>query len=213
VLCTLGAGPHEELLAIVRPTFEAYAARHGYDFVAETESLDDTRPLPWSKIVLFQRLMRSYELVLWIDCDAVIIDGSADIADSLSKKATFGLVAHATPEGPEIPNTGVVLIRSSRKAQRFLDRVWQRTEYIDHKWWENAAFLELLGYSADPPVTRVRETRDRKMFLYLDPLWNVLPFQDVERPRIKHYAGQTQEARVAGLTADVELTKRTITRQ
>lgn len=204
VLCTLGIGPHEELLEIVRPTFEAYATRHGYDFVFETGSLDPTRPAPWSKIVLIQRLLRSYDLVLWIDADAVIVDGSIDIADALPKRATFGLVAHETPEGPEIPNSGVVLIRSSRKARRFLDRVWGRTEFMNHKWWENAAILELLGYTLEPPVTLVRAERDREMFHFLDPRWNVLPFQRLDNARIKHYAGQTQEERRAGLAVDAQ---------
>jgi hypothetical protein len=32
-LCSIGAGPHEALLEISRPTFEAYARRHGYELI------------------------------------------------------------------------------------------------------------------------------------------------------------------------------------
>ena len=36
VLCSLGIGPYVDILAVSSLTFEAYAARHGYDLVLST---------------------------------------------------------------------------------------------------------------------------------------------------------------------------------
>jgi len=33
VLCSIGAGPHAELLAVTQETFDEYARRHGYEAV------------------------------------------------------------------------------------------------------------------------------------------------------------------------------------
>ena len=48
-LCSIGVGPHKGLMALTRPTLDAYAQRHGYEVVLRDTTLDNTRPISWSK--------------------------------------------------------------------------------------------------------------------------------------------------------------------
>ena len=111
VLCSIGAGSHRELLEITGPTFASYANRHGYDLDLRTELRAPDHPAPWSKVRLLQEVLGRYEFVVWIDADAAIVDGSRDIADLMGPKQ-IAMVAHATPEGDHIPNTGILALRS-----------------------------------------------------------------------------------------------------
>jgi galactosyl transferase GMA12/MNN10 family len=198
-LCTLGAGPHQKLLEIVKPSLAAYAERHGYDLVAERQLLDPWRPASWSKVLLLQRLLESYRAVVWIDCDAVVVDPSRDLLAELPEHAMMGVVAHRTPEGEEIPNLGVMAVRAGPEAREFLRLVWSRTEFIEHVWWENAAALALFGYTTSPPVRLLEPTRWRELTCFLDERWNSLTMYPVPNPRIVHFAGEKHDARLTGL--------------
>jgi len=83
VLLSIGAGPHEALLEISRPTFSENARRHGYELQTSTQA-DPDRPAPWSKVSALRAALETADLALWIDADAVIVDPSRDIADELA---------------------------------------------------------------------------------------------------------------------------------
>jgi hypothetical protein len=199
VVCSIGYGPHEELLAIVGPALKDYARRHCYDVVLESRLLDKGRPAAWSKVLLLQRLMDQYQAAVWIDSDAIIVEPSLDILDELPDTKDLGMVAHCTVEGPEIPNTGVLAIRSTPETRDFLQRIWQHQAFINHKWWDNAAALSLLGYTTDAPVRRISSSRYQRLVHFLDEGWNSLPAAPSKNPRIIHFAGEDHRARVIGL--------------
>ena len=83
VLCTIAIGRHRELLEITQPSFDRYADRHGYDVVVVDRTLAPTRAPSWSKVPLLHDLVQRYDVALWVDCDATIVDDSVDIADVL----------------------------------------------------------------------------------------------------------------------------------
>jgi hypothetical protein len=193
VLCSLGAGPYEELLAISSITFEAYAARHGYDLRLSTRLLDTARPPAWTKIALVRELLDGYDEVLWVDADAIFLDVSKDIAELVRPDKDLYLVEHRweADETWRSANTGVFLVRSTRWARRFLDRVWAAERYIDHPWWENAAVLDLLGYELPPDLTpprKVRRTPFESRVQLIDLEWNSTEGASrAPRPRIRHH--------------------------
>jgi hypothetical protein len=201
VLCSLAVGPQARLLRLARRSFTRYAARHGYDLDLRGELLTDERPAPWSKVLLLQELLRSHELVLWIDADAVIVDGSRDIADDLAPDDFMGLVEHAYDD-VAMPNTGVVLLRRGETAERFLDAVWESTDLIDHMWWENAAAMRELGYDLDPP-RRARDTPFREATTFLPKAWNSIRLDKAPHARIRHYPGYSVKTRYAFMLRDV----------
>lgn len=209
VLCSIGAGAHEELLAHSGATFELYAARHGYDLDLRTELLAADRPASWSKVLLVRELLERYRTVFWVDADAAIVDPARDVTDELAPRAFLGLVAHRYG-GQQIPNCGVMVVRRSRAARRLLDRMWARAGRREHPWWENAALLDLLGYEIPddprlpdaPPVRLVRPHRWLRRITFLDVAWNSIAAHEAEAPRIRHYPGRSHEHRLARLAAD-----------
>ena len=215
-LCSIGSGPHEALLEISRPTFAAYAQRHGYELITSTES-DPRRPPAWAKVPMLREALASFDLVLWIDADAVIVDGRDDIAAELERDRFLGLVRHGELQ---VPNTGVMVWRAGDLATDLLDRTWRASRFIHHPWWENAALLDALGYdlpSALEPRWRRRlrrlAGREERPFgparpspfvagtQFLPLEWNSVYLDRADRPRIVHCVGVPVEQRARDMRA------------
>jgi galactosyl transferase GMA12/MNN10 family len=204
VLCSLGVGPYVDLLAISSITFEAYAALHGYDLRLATELLDPERPPAWSKIALVRHLLERYDEVLWVDADAIFLDISEDIAGLVHSDKDLYLVEHVYEEDESwrSANTGVFLVRSTRWARRFFDRVWASEQYIDHPWWENAAVLDLLGYELPPDLTPPRKVRQTEFDAHVELIdleWNSTEGASLApRPRIRHHGRRSSIPELRG---------------
>jgi hypothetical protein len=205
-IVSLGAGPQQRLLRLAARSVRPYAARHGYELELHTEAVDPTRPAPWSKIVLLRELARSYDLLLWLDADVVIVDRSTDIAVELEPGRFLYLVEHATREG-RMPNSGVMLLRGGEPTVAFLDEVYAQDDLIEHRWWENAAICRLLGYRLDPigpgaPTALLSESTK-----LISPRWNAIRDAPVEHPRIRHYPGYSLKVRAAFMARDLLLAR------
>jgi hypothetical protein len=210
-LCSIGSGPHEALLEISRPTFAAYAQRHGYELITSTAG-DPRRPPAWAKVPMLREALEAFDVVVWIDADAAIVDGGRDIADELAADRFLGLVRHGAQQ---VPNTGVMVWRSGEPAIELLDRTWRATRFVDHPWWENAALLDALGYdlpsALDPRWRRLlRRPRPFRLarpspllagvqFLALE--WNSVYLDRAAEPRIVHCVGVPVEQRARDLRA------------
>jgi hypothetical protein len=203
-LATIGSGPMRRVLAVSLPTFRRFAERHGYHLVVgDGDSFG--RPAAWAKVPLLKDLLERFELVLWLDADAVVVDGTGDIAAALPATAYQGLVRHVSSRtGRELPNTGVWLLRSGERSGAFLDAVWDSGGFIYHKWWENAAVLHLLGYSVDDPGWRVRDSGWLTGTCWLPGEWNRVTWQGRQAPtRIRHYAGVPNRERILYMRGDL----------
>jgi hypothetical protein len=224
-LCSIGAGPHAALLALSEPTFRAYAERHGYELVTSTER-DPRRPPAWAKVPRLRELLETFELVLWIDADAVIVDDRKDIADELQPERQLAVVQHSY-QNQLVPNTGVMLLRAGPFARALLDRMWDATSLIDHPWWDNAAFVDALGYrlpgSLQPglrgrlhrllrrrlerdlrPCVPVRDSPFLVGTQFLGNEWNSIYRDRAEHPRIVHCPGAPIRQRIDDLTTELE---------
>src|SRR3954453_11880108 len=93
-LATIGTGPHEKLLSYSGKTFVSYALKHGYEYVQGSGTMPEPRPSAWAKIPLLQHLLDAFDLVVWIDSDAIILDDSRDIASELHDDTWQAMVAH-----------------------------------------------------------------------------------------------------------------------
>jgi len=154
------------------------------------------RPPAWAKVPLLANLLRCYDLVAWVDADALIVDGSHDLAAELRPRKHLYLVEHAHPSGQTTANTGVMMLRSSRWSRRLLQQVWMQLDLVEHRWWENAALMRLLGYRVEPEHAS-RERRLPRRVRLLDPAWNSIPHWVASpAPRIVHFAGLPLEERL-----------------
>jgi hypothetical protein len=194
VLCSSGTGEYVSLLEVSAIGLETYARRHGWDLVLSREELARGRPEPWGKIQLVRDLLHQYDLVAWIDSDAIIVDFRHDLGEVVEPAKDFYLVEQQSDVDSEcVLNSGVFVARASEWTQRFLAEVWAQADLIDHRWWENAAIMRLLGYDIDlSPVTRGTPSPWIDRVKFLDLAWNSIPYWSRSPlPRINHYGALT----------------------
>lgn len=173
------------------PTFMAFGKRHGYDVVVGSGREAADRAPAWAKVRLIRRLLDSYEFVLWIDADAIILDDSDDPADVLASGAFQAVVKHQW-DGQEQPCTGVWLLRSGEEARRFLDALWDDGRYLNEHPWEQAVAMLLLGYRSVAPGIMGSPTHWMAGTQWLADEWDHIPILSPGRRlgqvRIRHYA-------------------------
>jgi glycosyl transferase family (putative galactosyltransferase) len=202
VLCTIATGPHADLFELSGPSFAIFAERHGYDLAVRRVLTAPDREPSWNKLPFFLELFEEYDLVVWVDADAAIVDPSSDIAEELGPEDLMGVVAHEYDD-QVIPNCGVWVLRNDDGVREFVERLWNRTEFLDHRWWENAAFLDELGYQVDPRVDLVRPTPMLRRTRFIDRSWNSIRVDEARHPRINHYPGRSQAHRLQELERDL----------
>jgi len=187
-IVTFGIGTHAELLNIARPSFKAFATRHGYDYF-EAEKVGHQRPAPWYKVQCLLDLLKIFDIAVFIGCDLVIVDGREDIP--LGNWDWWQeLVAHNTKCG-RVPNDDMWVC--GKRMIPWLEKVWKLTKYINHGWWEQAALLDVMGYDhlaveQFPIVRRDKDNELCKHTRWLPNEWNVHVWDipQPEHPRIQH---------------------------
>ena len=188
-------------------TLQIYGALNKFDVVL-LKNIVSRRPPPWHKILVIRQLFAShYDYVFWIDADAIFVDCGRNIADEIEEDKELYLVKHNI-DSKEIPNTGVILIRNSEWSHNLLSQIWEKQEYIGHKWWENAALIDILGYH-----DLLNENQPNKLNLdllkkikWLGLEWNSLPgICESESSLIKHYASRSFEDRMENMLHDIQL--------
>src|SRR5258708_20482138 len=123
-----------EVLEVTGPALERYADAHGYERVVLHHRLASVRAPAWDKVVLLHSLVAENDLVVWIDCDALVLDNAPDIASALDPGRFLHLVEHRTRRG-RIPNTGVLALQGGKRSQQFLDHVWRQHRFGHDRWW------------------------------------------------------------------------------
>jgi hypothetical protein len=198
VLCTAAYGRHMELYEVTRPALECYADAHGYSFVALHHRLAENRPAAWDKVVLLHSLVNDNDLVVWIDCDALVLDDAPDVAGALDPNRFLHLVEHRNGRD-RIPNTGVLALQGGDRSLAFLDQVWRQRRFVHDRWWENAAVNHLLGYRDVGGVRPVAPSRWRSRVGLLDRAWNSIPDDPSPQPHIVHFPGLPLDDRLREL--------------
>ena len=195
VICSRATGTHIELLSNAVPTFLAYGERHGWDVVISTEEeLADGRPASWGKLPLIRELLDQYDLVWWVDADALIVDASVDLRDELVDGKDLYLVEHLFPAPHDFAaSAGVMLWRSSDWSKQLVDALWASERYIDHRVWENAALLELLGFDVERFGHRAPTALMERVQL-LSPDWNSVWPDPARSPKVHHHGGSIEFA-------------------
>jgi hypothetical protein len=192
----------EPVLRQALRTFGPYAERHGYE-LRLGESDDHGRPPAWAKVPFLRALLGEYDEVLWLDADLAILDGTRDIADWVAPDAYQALV-EVRIEVLRSVNTGVWFLRARERTHEFLEAVWDSTAYIHHQWWENAAVLDLLGYSLDG-YGEPRRTAWWEGTQILPEEWNTLVgAHGMRRARIRHYTGHPNDRRERWIRCDAD---------
>jgi galactosyl transferase GMA12/MNN10 family len=133
---SLATDKMREIRELTFPNKQAYCERHGYKWISSAKSLDLSRPSSWSKILMIQQvcLSRSVDWAFWTDADSLIVRPewklesiADDNADFIVSKDVNGI------------NCGVFMMRMGGMTQQFLLAVYDHVEYLNHRYWEQAA--------------------------------------------------------------------------
>jgi len=160
--------------------------------IAKTFSIPT--PPSWKKLALIKELLATYDLVLWIDADAVVIDPTVDISRELTPGKWIYAVEHHTAQGSHV-NAGVLMVRSCSESAAFLRDLTRQVQFKAHDWWDQAAILYNMGWDLRP-LRRRRTTRYSNGLSVLDKRWNSIPPDRAEAPYIMHFAGMDHERRL-----------------
>ena len=181
-----------------------YCRAQGYELRVPSVPRAD-RPPAWHKIEILRALLdEAPDLVLWIDADAMIVRTDRPAHAELPADRAFGLVKHVL-DGVTTVNTGVLMLRATDPARELLDEIWRQEKCREHRWWENAAMMEGLGYRKALADGRedAPEPRWERHLHWLAEEWNTLPgARPAEPPIVRHYAGRSLEYRLANMRAD-----------
>ena len=117
----------------------AYCEKHGYPFHAYTESMDESRPIPWTKIKIIQELFEDPEVkwVFWTDADSLIMNSDIKLSRFLDSK--YDMITACDQSGI---NTGQFFIRNCEWSRDFLARIYAKEEFIFHGWWEQMSIMD-----------------------------------------------------------------------
>lgn len=202
-ICSAASGPCIEMLQVAEPSIRAYADRWGMDAHLNLD-LVCGRPASWYKILMVARLLDSYETVVWVDADTLILRGGDNIVDHTNPMRPLWMVKHRHGD-ILLPNAGVLVAYRDPMLTVFFDLVWQQTQYIDHPWWEQAAILHLLGWKIEPPGGGAQpgaRSRYSNLVGYLSTKWNSMVHDPHPHPAIRHYTMMPDRA--AAMRADLD---------
>lgn len=192
ILCSLATGSeHLEMLGLMAPTAAYYAQMHRMDCLLlplPDKRLEPERPPAWDKVVLIHHMLNLYETVIWIDADAIFCDPRKDIRTVLHTRTPMHMVAHRTGRR-KIPNTGVWICRSLPKTFEMLHLIWNSTQYVNHRWWEQAALMDLIGYDTESASFR-GVTPYTPHVRFIDREWNSRSSDCAANPIIYHYCSK-----------------------
>ncbi len=197
-IVTFAYGQHAAYLPLIEPILREYGRRFGYDVVAHTELADDVRPPAWSKVKFLLDALVTHREVIWIDSDAILLDLSRDLRKDVKRATEFAWTVHHY-DNADYPNSGVLFLRSTPDTVALLNAVYAQEDLIEHPWWENAALIRLLGYSAEIVDEGRTQTPMNVAVQHLDASWNSIR-QDRGTPmRVRHFAGDSPELRAIGM--------------
>ena len=187
----------EPLAELTIPRMRTFAATHGYE-LRFIRGNDWRRPRGWLKIeVIRAALEDDFDLVLWMDVDAVILRSDVDVRTDAVDGADLHMAWHG-PDTSEIMaadfvphfNSGVMLIRVNDWSRAFFKQVWNVGQ-LPHPWFDQATILHVLGYDECLGLgpNRCNEP-NRSRLARLDTAWNSIPgIATAPDPIVHHYAG------------------------
>jgi len=180
-------GPRRDLFEFTESTFKPYAKKHGYDYKAAWFDDFDASRWPelffgrtplwrghgnrtspcWLKIPAISEALESYDFVLYLDHDCVVLDDSEDAEEALPSCKSLGML-DSFIGGPCV---GFVLVRSTPLMKQFWDLAWKIDAWKTATWTDNGQILALLGFTTTAPAIFLGPTSFSHAFERLPEPW------------------------------------------
>jgi len=154
-ICVASLALGEKYKKIVKygtKTKEEYCKRHFYDFCNDESVYDTSRPYAWSKIRLIQKCMESnersqgkdsqmYDYIVWMDADTFVMNPEKKLEVFISDLSQGRDILIA--QDWHMINSGVMFIKNSEWSRKFLDALWDKTEFLNDNNWEQTAIIDM----------------------------------------------------------------------
>jgi predicted O-methyltransferase YrrM len=136
-----------------------YCKKHGYDFICIEKSLDISRPIPWSKVLLLRKILKNanYKWVFWSDADSLIMNLGVKLEDFLDDD--YNLIIAKDFNGI---NTGQFFLKNCPWSMQLLSDMYAHIECIYHPWWEQQALITEI--EQHPELSRNIKIVSQKLF-------------------------------------------------
>lgn len=129
-------GAAEQVIA----NHQQFAAAHGYRYWwhAGNMAAEEGVPQPyWTKIAMLRRQLRDtphLETLVWIDDDIVFTNGQVDMLQEALTRTPHGDIIVTEDPITHITklNTGIIIVRNTRRARDLLDELWRRASAVRH---------------------------------------------------------------------------------
>ena len=177
---------YKKMSQLTFPRIESYAKKYNADCKLIKLKNND-KPISWQKIPIIKKYLKKYDIELWIDIDVVIVYEEENIFDSLEIDKIQYIVNHHILDYM-VPNAGVWIL--TKKMLPYLEVMWNNDKFLNHGWWEQAALMELMGFTvSDESSPRLYCKTDLfNKTKWLDQKWNHHPndSQQSEYPNFIH---------------------------
>ena len=105
-----------QLSQITHAQLSAYCKHHGYSLTLHSSTLDPSRHIAWSKVVLLRSAMRKpplFDLYVWVDDDILITSPEVPF-ERLLEPYSFDHALLSEDVSAEHPlNTGIIVLRNT----------------------------------------------------------------------------------------------------
>jgi hypothetical protein len=116
----------KEFLEVSMRNKQQYAALHGYSVIDASDMIDPSRPVAWSKLTAIKHHLSTYDYVVWMDLDVLVMDMEMKLEWIMFGKqgaANWDILMSQDWNGP---NTGVFIVKSSDWSRWFLQHLWEQ---------------------------------------------------------------------------------------
>ena len=126
-----------------------YCEENGYDFiVGGMDVYDGERPIAWSKINMIKKYLPQYDYVFCSDADVVMMNNSVRLESFIDEHLNDEVKMILTRDWQNL-NTGNVIMKNDPAIMALMDDIYANTKFMNHNWWEQAAFIDIYDKRAD----------------------------------------------------------------
>lgn len=130
-----------------------YCKLHGYEYrECHEEVWNRDRPIAWSKVPVWKEVANmsdKYDYIWISDADVYITNSTLRLEDHVLPLLPANKDLLLTYDSCQHVNTGNMILRPSKWAVEFFDKVWNSKESIYHIWFENYTIIRIMASSPE----------------------------------------------------------------
>ena len=89
-IVTLGTPNMEDMLMHSVANQNAYARKHGYEYISYSDTIVPMKYVTWNKVYVIDKHIREYEWVVWIDSDAIFTNFERTLEEIIEQEECDG---------------------------------------------------------------------------------------------------------------------------